>query len=63
MTDILIEGDVKKREMICNKKLGAFVDGLNQYSSALKKHSAELKQISGDLIVKSQQFQRLENIK
>lgn len=63
MTEILIGGDVKKMEASCNKKLGAFVGKLNQYSNILKNNSMELKQIARDLVIKSQQFQKLENIK
>ncbi|XP_055303323.1 uncharacterized protein LOC129568992 [Sitodiplosis mosellana] len=63
MTDILIGGDVKKLETNCNKKLSGFVGKLNQYSNTMKKHSAELKLIAADLVVRSQQLQKLENIK
>lgn len=63
MTDILIGNDVKKTETNCNKKLCQFVTKLSQYSNTLTNHSAELKQIAGDLLVNTQQLQRLENIK
>ncbi|XP_031625466.1 uncharacterized protein LOC116342106 [Contarinia nasturtii] len=63
MTEISIGGDTKKLELNCNKKLSGFVSKLNQYAINLKKHSTELKQIAGDLVMKSQQLQKLENIK
>ena len=63
MTDILIGGDWKKLEVNCSKKLSGFVGKFNQYSNTMRKNSAELKQIAADLVLKSQQLQRLENIK
>lgn len=63
MTDISIGGDIKKLESNCSKKLSGFVSKLNQHANNLRKHSMELKQIAGDLMVKSQQLQKLENIK
>lgn len=55
--------NVQKLESNCNKKLSAFVNKLNQHANILKKNSANLKSIAGDLAAKSQQLQKLENIK
>lgn len=62
MTDIL-SGRTHKLETICSKKLNNFVSKLNQHSNMLRKHSTELNTIAGDVMTKSQQLQKLENIK
>lgn len=54
--------NIQKLETNCSKKLNVFVNKLNQHTNTLKKHATNLKSIAGDLAVKSQQLQKLENI-
>lgn len=62
MSDILSVG-TQKLETICSKKLNSFVSKLNQHSNILRKHSTELNNIAGDVMTKSQQLIKIENIK
>lgn len=63
MTDLLIGCNVQTFTTNCNKQLSSFVAKLNQNANILRKHSAELKQIAACLATKSQQLQKIENIK
>lgn len=63
MTDLLIGGNVQALTSNYTKQLSSFVNKLNQNTNILRKHSAELKLIATSLVTKSQQLQRIENIK
>lgn len=60
--DILSECNLQKIEINCRKKLSSFVIKLNQSANTLKVHAAELKSIAKDLLTKSQQIEKLEQI-
>lgn len=60
--DILGDCNLQKLEINCRKKLSLFVNKLNQSAATLKAHAADLKFISADLLVKSQQIEKLEQI-
>lgn len=60
--DILSDCNLQKLEISCRKKLSLFVNKLNQSANTLKAHAADLKSIAMDLLVKSQQIEKLEQI-
>lgn len=60
--DILSDCNLQKLEINCRKKLSLFVNNLNQSANTLKTHSVDLKSIAMDLLVKSQQIEKLELI-
>lgn len=63
MTELLSGFSVQKLEINCGKQLNTFVNKLNHYANILKRHTEVLKHIAGDLEKKSQQIQKLEQIK
>lgn len=60
--DLLNDHNLQKLEINCRKKLSLFVNKLNQSATTLKQHAADLKSIATDLLVKSQQIEKLEQI-
>lgn len=60
--EILSDCNLQKVELNCRKKLSQFVNRLNQSAVTLKQHAADLKSIAMDLVVKSQQIEKLEQI-
>lgn len=60
--DILAECNLQKLELNCRKKLSLFVNKLNQSATTLRVNAANLKSIAADLLVKSQQIEKLEQI-
>lgn len=60
--EILNDCNLQKLEINCRKKLSLFVTKLNQSAVTLKAHAADLKSIAADLLVKSQQIEKLEQI-
>lgn len=60
--DLLSDFNLQKLEINCKKKLSLFVNKLNQSATTLKVHAADLKSIAMDLLVKSQQIEKLEQI-
>lgn len=60
--DILNDSNLQKLEINCRKKLSLFVNILNQSATTLKANAADLKCIAMDLLVRSQQIEKLEQI-
>lgn len=60
--DLLSDFTLQKLEINYKKKLISFVNKLNQCTTTLKAHAANLKSIAMDLVVKSQQIEKLEHI-
>lgn len=60
--DLLSDFNLQKLEVNSKKKLSLFINKLNQSATTLKAHAADLKSIAMDLLVKSQQIEKLEQI-
>lgn len=60
--DILNECNLQKLELNCRKKLSLFVNKLSQSAITLRVNAANLKSIAADLLVKSQQIEKIEQI-
>lgn len=59
---MLSDCNLQKVELNCRKKLSLFVSKLSQSAITLKSHAAELRSIAMDLLVKSEQIEKLEQI-